>query len=286
MHRSITPTNISAKLQCFHFLLGGDAKHEELWGEIKDRYFLNLLDVGLNKIPSCSKPIDELSDKEYDAWIKESLLTTNDEASREASYQIDIPQLEREFPLMGKSEYLILPLSLENNSTLTVPASILEQFSRGFKIPCKHASRHFVFDETNKCYDLASARKHHELMIMLFNRRKNSLVIDEQIRSTEKTIVDESNESRGDEDVETNEIPAETIESTTRFFQQQGGKLIKLYNRINNNMITAMQSRDNEQLNKLVKKLQDTQEDWENVADHLSRNILYYIMRWNIIISP
>ncbi len=50
---------------------------------------------------------------------KESLLTTNDEASREASYQIDIPQLEREFPLMGKSEYLILPLSLENNSTLT-----------------------------------------------------------------------------------------------------------------------------------------------------------------------
>lgn len=122
------------------------------------------------------------------------MLTTNDEASREASYQIDIPQLER----MGKSEYLKLPLSLENNSTLTVTASILEQFSREFKIPCKHASRHFVFDETNKCYDLTSARKHHEIMIMLFNRRKNSLVIDEQIRSTEKTIVDESNESRGE----------------------------------------------------------------------------------------
>ena len=240
------------------------------------------MDVGLNKIPSCSKPIDELSDKEYDAWIKESLLTTNDEASREASYQIDIPQLEREFPLMGKSEYLILPLSLENNSTLTGTASILEQFSKEFKIPCKHASRHFVFDETNKCY-LTSARKHHEFMIMLFNHRKNSLVIDQQIRSTEKTIVDESNESRGDEDGETNEIPAETIESTTRFFQQQDGKLIKLYNRINNDMINAMQSRDNDQLNKLVKKLQDTQEEWENVADHLGRNILHYAVEYNNI---
>jgi ankyrin repeat protein len=254
-----------------------------LWGEIKDRYFLKLLDVGLNKIPFCSKPIDELSDKECDAWIKESLLTTNDEASREASYQVDIPQLEREFPLMGKSEYLILPLSLENNSTLTGTASILEQFSREFKIPCKHASRHFVFDETDKCYDLTSARKHHEFMIMLFNHRKNSLAIDQQIRSTEKTIVDESNESMRGEDGEPNEIPAETIESTTRFFQQQDGKLTKLYNRINNDMINAMQSRGDEQLNKLVKKLQDTQDEWENVTDHLGRSILHYAVEYNNI---
>ncbi len=54
---------------------------------------------------------------------------------------------------------------------------------------------------------------------MVFNHRKNSLAIDQQIRSTEKTIVDESNKSMGDEDGETNEIPAETIESTTRFFR-------------------------------------------------------------------
>ncbi len=114
--------------------------------------------------------------------MKESLLTTNDEASAEASYQVHIPLLEREFPLMGKSEYLILPLSLENNSTLTGTASILEKFSRKFKMPCKHASRHFVFDETDKCYDLTSARKHHEFMIMLFNHQKNSLAIDQQIR--------------------------------------------------------------------------------------------------------
>jgi hypothetical protein len=70
------------------------------------------LDVGLNKIPSCSKPIDELSDKECDAWIKESLLTTNDQASREASYQIDIPQLEREFPLLNRYGLLRKPLSM------------------------------------------------------------------------------------------------------------------------------------------------------------------------------
>ena len=48
-------------------------------------------------------------------------------------------------------------------------------------------------------------------------------------------------------------------------------------------MITAMQSRDNGQLNKLVKKLQDTQEEWENVVDHLGRNILHYAVEYNNI---
>ena len=57
------------------------------------------------------------------------------------SYKVDIPQVNREFPLAEKSEYLILPLSLENNSTLTGTASILEQFSGEFQIPCKQALR-------------------------------------------------------------------------------------------------------------------------------------------------
>lgn len=48
-------------------------------------------------------------------------------------------------------------------------------------------------------------------------------------------------------------------------------------------MITAMQSRDNGQLNKLVKKSQDTQEEWENVVDHLGRNILHYAVEYNNI---
>ena len=75
----------------------------------------------------------------------------------------------KKIPLSRMSEYLILPLSLENNATLTGTAAILEHFNNEFKIPCKHASRHFVSDETKKFYDITSARKHHECMIMLFN---------------------------------------------------------------------------------------------------------------------
>ena len=109
-----------------------------LWEKIKDSYFLNLLDVGLNKIPPCSKPIEELSDRECDVWIKESLSSRNSE-THEESYHIDHPKLEKEFPLSRKNDYLILPLSLENSATLTGTAAILEHFSNEFKIPCQHA---------------------------------------------------------------------------------------------------------------------------------------------------
>ena len=45
-------------------------------------------------------------------WIKKSVLTTSVEAFTKFSYQVDIPQVKREFPLVGKSEYLILPFVL------------------------------------------------------------------------------------------------------------------------------------------------------------------------------
>ena len=257
-----------------------------MWNEIRDRYFLKLLDVGLNKIPACSKPIDELTDKECEVWIKKSVLTTSTEVLSK-SYKVDIPQVNREFPLAGKSEYLILPLSLENNSTLTGTASILEQFSGEFQIPCKHASRHFVFDESGKCYNISAARKHHEFMIMMFNHRKNAVVMEQQMRSTEKTIMAEDSNDSGDREdgsreCEGNEITvAETTERTKCLFQQQDGNLVKLYNRTNNEMLRAMQSKESEALSKLVKKLQDTQKEWEDVEDHLGRNILHYAVEYN-----
>ena len=46
-------------------------------------------------------------------------------------------------------------------------------------------------------------------------------------------------------------------------------------------MLNAMQSKETEPLRKLVKKLQDTQKDWENVEDHLGRNILHYAVKYN-----
>ena len=91
-----------------------------MWNEISDRYFLKVLNVGLNKIPACSKPVDDLTEKECEVWIKKPVLATSIEVLNK-SYEVNIPEVKREFPLAGKSDYLmyfILSLSLENNSTL------------------------------------------------------------------------------------------------------------------------------------------------------------------------
>ena len=175
----------------------------------------------------------------------------------------------------------MLPLSLENNSTLTGTAAILEQFSREFETPCKHANRQFVFNKSSKLYDLAAARKHHEFMIMLFHHRKNSITIDQQIRSTEKTIPTDDDIENVDGDEEDGEITTETIESTRRYFQQQDKNLTKLYNQINSDMLNAMQSQEDGKFCKLVRNLQDTQKDWEAVTDHLGRNVLHQAVEYN-----
>ena len=41
-------------------------------------------------------------------------------------------------------------------------------------------------------------------------------------------------------------------------------------------MLNAMQSREGERMSKFLKTLQDSRMDWENVADHLGRNVLHY----------
>ena len=64
--------------------------------------------------------------------------------------KLDTPDLEREFPFQGKSEFLLLPLSLENNATVTGTVSILEQFGAELGIPYAHADRFFAFDREKK----------------------------------------------------------------------------------------------------------------------------------------
>lgn len=109
--------------------------------------------------------------------------------------------------------------------------------------------------------------------------------MDQQIRSAEKTIpVDDDDENVDvDDDGDETAITTETIASTTHHFQQQDGKLLKLYNRINNDMLHAMQSQEDGKFNQLIKKLENAQNEWETVLDHLGRNILHHAVEYNNI---
>ena len=107
--------------------------------------------------------------------------------------------------------------------------------------------------------------------------------MEQQMQSSEKTFVVDDIDDDTEMQEEMNEILPETIEITTQSFQKQDGKLTKLYNRINNDMLNAMQSREGERMNKFLKTLQDSHMDWENVTDHLGRNVLHYAVEYNNI---
>ena len=95
----------------------------------------------------------------YNAWIKECVSGEHYLAQEKKQlYAIELPGVSREFP-MHVSDYLILPLSLHDSSTLTGTASMLEQFGEKFDIPCQHAIRNFAFDKDENVYDISAARK-------------------------------------------------------------------------------------------------------------------------------
>ena len=244
---------------------------------MKDRYFLKLLDTGLNNIPLSSKPIEEMTERECNAWIKECVSGEHCLAQEKKQfYTIELPGVSREFP-MHVSDYLILPLSPHDNSKLTGTASILEQFGEEFDIPCQHPTRNFVFNKDQNVYDISAARKHYEFMLMLHKHRINMVTTEQQIHSSEKRIDGSDSDysfdsSEGDH---SGDIHAETIESTTRYFQQEDSALNKLYDRINDQMLNTMRSRERTDFSKLADKLRSTRQEWEVVTDRLGWNILH-----------
>ena len=126
-------------------------------------------------------------------------------------------------------------------------------------------------------FDISAARKHYEFMLMLHKHRINMVTTEQQIRSSEKRIDGSDSDysfdsSEGDH---SGDIHAETIESTTRYFQQEDSALSKLYDRINDQMLNAVRSRERTDFSKLADKLRSTRQEWEVVTDHLGRNILH-----------
>ena len=63
-----------------------------------------------------------------------------------------------------KMDVINLSLSLEDNSTLTGTASILDDFAKEFCISHVQANDYIEFDKTNKVFNLKSAYEHYYFM--------------------------------------------------------------------------------------------------------------------------
>lgn len=91
-----------------------------------------------------------------------------------------------------------MPLSLENNSTLTGTGVILDQFGEEFSIPTVSHVENLPFDSNSKSFCLKKARDHTEFMLMMSHHKKQMRQYDSQLSSAENHGAMVSNESEDD----------------------------------------------------------------------------------------
>jgi hypothetical protein len=93
--------------------------HKTLWEKWCDCYYLQLLNSFLNYIPAPPKPFEEMNDVEISTWLRD---TKFEDPNTPAKYNIKISPVSefcKNMQSTDKTDVVTLPLSLEDNSTLT-----------------------------------------------------------------------------------------------------------------------------------------------------------------------
>ncbi|XP_028412483.1 uncharacterized protein LOC114535317 [Dendronephthya gigantea] len=216
------------KVTAWDTFIETNKEHLKLWNEVQDNFLLKLLNTSLNCIPSSEKDFVNMDEKEFDHWLKNFSKSTTD-------YGIVIPPLSiRPNPNCTKSETLILPLSLEDNSTTTGTAAILEEFGKEFDIPCDHAKVYLPFDDRSKTFDLKAAREHHVFISSLHEHKSTMTKTVQQLREAEKAFELPSSQTVLNSDTS----------NGTRSQQKMDGEFKHIFDRLVQRMWEAQQHHD------------------------------------------
>lgn len=193
----------------------------KLWEEAKDNFLCKLLDVGLNNVPKVDKEFSSMNEQEFNTWLKKVIANGIGILSE---YKFKSAAKKSEPTEATKT--LILLLSLEDNSTVSGTASVLEDFGRQFKVPCVHAKVAMQYNESLEMFGIEAVRKHYEFLYLLQEHKKEMEQLQMQLRNIEKEL-DDSN-SRLVMDEGCNEEAADAdVNGTNISFQKINGKFKK-----------------------------------------------------------
>ena len=226
-----------------------------LWNEVQDNFLLNLLNTSVNCISSSDKDLVDMDEKDFDDWLK------NFSASTTTDYDIVIPPLSiQSNPNCTKSDTLILPLSLEDNSTTSGTAAIMEEFGKEFGIPCDHAKVFLPYDDRNNKFDLNAAREHHVFISSLHEHKSTMAKTVQQLREAEMAFETESNSGTC---------------NGSRSQQKTDGEFKRVFDRLVQRMWEAQQHNDLSKFDQFISWLDDNRQLWEDVRDSRGRTILH-----------
>ena len=120
---SLTPQKSVLQLDSNDIFIQSDQGKNDLFGQVVDAFLLEALNDALNEIPSSTKTIKDMTASELNSFI------SNADFNTQTKYKIKVPK-ESEFVTVrspvSKSNVHVLPLSLEDNSTIVGTMSILD----------------------------------------------------------------------------------------------------------------------------------------------------------------
>ena len=213
-----------------------------------------------------------MTSKQFQDWLKKQDLNGSSQL-----FKFKKPFHQNQ--VTKSTETLILPLSLENNATITGTAAILEEFGKEFQIPCNHSKVVLPYDDKLKTFDISAARKHHEFLYLLQEHKKEMQQLEEQLTTFEKHLAD----SDGDNDHEQHDDQSEGDENEERSavatFQKIDGKFKKVIDKLTERMWQARQSIDPAAVVQFKQYLQTNKELWENVKDHHGCPVLHHAVQ-------
>ncbi|CAB4033758.1 Hypothetical predicted protein [Paramuricea clavata] len=155
------------------------------WRDSKDLYLAKLLDTGLNAVPPSQQQFSSMTELEFTSWLKKQNLNTTSVSKKK--YVLNYSSTSSE-STTECTNILVLPLSLENNATITGTASVLEEFGKEFNIPCNHARVVLPYNERMKTFNTDDARKHHEFLYLLQEHKKDMEQLMQQLSNMEKNL--------------------------------------------------------------------------------------------------
>ncbi len=159
--------------------------HLEIWNDWKDKFLLQGLDACLNRFPR-SLDLTSVNEKGFDDWLKKfKPYRKND------NYKITMKDdFSSHLPtgVQKKSDVSVLPLSLENNSTVAGAGASLQEFGSMIDIPCKQPPTYLPYDSANKVFSLKQARTHCEYVRLLDDHQKDMIEFKKQLDNAERRL--------------------------------------------------------------------------------------------------
>ena len=241
---------------------------EKLWLVQKDNYLINLLRDGINFVASATKPIKNMTETDCNTFLKSKGYTGEAEATiltnKESNAYISRSSV--------KTQTIILPLSLEDNSTLSGTGAILDEFGRKFGIPVDSQKEYLPFDKQTKTFCIKQAREHCEFISML-KFQKDNLNISEH-ETFEDSDEDETDETMNGKDNLNTREPSScvTLESMREVFHSHDSLFKSTYDSLHTKVWNAVHSNS---MKRLVEDLSQQSGVIINIKDHLGRTLLH-----------